>query len=119
MSKLKEFFKNNKEDKWWYHKDFNTLPSRDFNKDIIHPNNYSDEYKEGALGLRVDGDFWAVAAMPYEFSELTTKEIVTILWPESVGKAYFKPDSVESEDDYKQMLYYKALKEKQRNNRKD
>jgi hypothetical protein len=66
----------------------------DFCKEIVPPGS-SDIFPDGVVGIRVDTDFWAVAALPYRFRDLPTPVIVAELWPEALKEArlQFWPDS--------------------------
>lgn len=79
------------QDPYWYAKD--DLPGLDFNREIIEPGTH-DKYPDGVLGIRVDDDFWAVAALPLaEYRDKPLPEIVNELWPTYVGEATYAPDS--------------------------
>lgn len=67
------------DEKFWYHKD--NMPFIDFTKEIYKPGLHS-KAPNGAVSIYVDGNFWSAAVLPYEFHEMTAKEIVEILWPE-------------------------------------
>ena len=54
------------------------LPSGDINREIAHP---SEQFPDGALGIRADGNFWQVALLPYWCVNLTIGEIASVLWP--------------------------------------
>ena len=61
----------------------------DFTREVIKPNT---EFPDGAIGIRVDDDFWAVAVLPYQFKDISLKTIVRVFWPE-VERPSFHPDS--------------------------
>lgn len=63
-------------DYWWSV----AVPCYDFNKEIVEPGT-NETFPDGAIGLRVDDDFWAVAALPYKFRDLQTRDIVDVLFP--------------------------------------
>ncbi len=71
------------------------LPFHDFNKEIVLPGT-NDSFPDGAIGIRVDDNFFEVAALPYTYLSLSVKEIVSMLWPEIMGRAdlTFAPDAV-------------------------
>jgi hypothetical protein len=67
---------------------YEDLPSHDFNREIIPPG-CLDHYPDGAIGVRADDDFWAVAALPYEkYLNVSIEEIVSELWPECPEPSY-------------------------------
>jgi hypothetical protein len=57
------------------------FPGYDFTKEVIPPG-ANAKYPNGVVGLRVDDDFWAVAAVPYSFRYLPTGTLVRKLWPQ-------------------------------------
>ena len=58
------------------------LSSWDFNREIVNPGT-NETFPLGAIGVRVDYDFWAVAALPYEeYINKTIQEIVAEFWPD-------------------------------------
>jgi hypothetical protein len=67
------------------------LPGYDFNREIVQPGT-NEHFPHGALGVRVDENFWAVAAMPLRFAGLSIQVIVAILWPTLVSEAEYGPD---------------------------
>lgn len=69
------------------------LPFSDFNKEINLPMT-NKHYPDGAVGIRVDDGFWAVAALSYEFKDMTIQEIVAIMWPHYVDEAEYGSDEV-------------------------
>lgn len=75
-----------------FHVSLSSLPSHDFNREIV-PAGKNDNYPEGALGIRVDDDFWVVAVLPFRFAELSIENLVEVIWPDIYPKAEFKPDS--------------------------
>ena len=77
--------------KWWASIDL-PFSENDFNKEIVDPN-INEDYPEGAVGIRVDDDFWQVAALPLEFKDLSIQEMVEVLWPEE-KKPTFNPDVI-------------------------
>jgi hypothetical protein len=76
----------------WYFGKGDTLPFHDFNREILHPGE-SNSLPEGALGIRVDDDFWIVALLPYEYAVLDIRTLVRIIWPDIYPTAEFNPDS--------------------------
>lgn len=67
----------------------------DFNREIIEPET-NEHFPEGAVGIRVDDNFWAVAALPLSYREKTIEQIVTEFWPDAKNPTY-KPDSNDKE----------------------
>ncbi len=67
------------------------LVSRDFCREIVEPGS-NEHFPAGCMGLRVDDDFFAVAALPLDYLDWPLPEIVTNLWPE-IEDATFHPDS--------------------------
>lgn len=80
---------------YWYASAKADIPGYDFCREIVAPRT-NKTFPDGALGVRVDDDFWSVAALPYRFAELSIKEIVETLWPEHLAEATFEPDSKHS-----------------------
>ena len=78
MKPLKDIL-SNLQDPFFYHEE-RDFPSLDFNKEILKPG-IRDDFPDGIIGLRVDDNFWQVAALPYECVEYSTEEIVQFLWP--------------------------------------
>lgn len=67
-------------------------PGNDFNREIIPPGE-SDSFPDGAIGVRIDDDFWAVAALPYEkYIDVPIEDIVAEFWPNHTNPT-FGPDS--------------------------
>lgn len=70
----------------------NELPSWDFNREIVMPGE-NKNFPDGAVGVRADDDFWAVAALPLaDYINRPIEEIVAELWPECPHPR-FEPDS--------------------------
>lgn len=68
------------------------LPGYDFNRELVEP--FTNEmFPKGAVGVRVDGDYWAVAALPWSCHEYKIEEIVKALWPTRYDEATFGTDS--------------------------
>lgn len=67
------------------------LPGTDFNREILQPGE-NELFPDGALAIRADDDFWAVAALPLKYRETPLPEIVQALWPEYADKATYCPD---------------------------
>lgn len=67
------------------------IPGLDFNREIVQPGEHAD-FPDGALGIRVDCDFWSVAALPLSFLNVPLSEIVADLWPAFIKEASFKAD---------------------------
>lgn len=67
------------------------VPCPDFNREIAEPGKMAD-FPDGAVGIRVDDDFWLVASLPYEFRGLTIQQIVAVLWPD-IPEPEFNEDS--------------------------
>jgi hypothetical protein len=69
------------------------FPGLDFNREIVMPGT-NETFPDGAVGIRVDDDFWEVAALPWKYRDTPLEEIVGELWPEYVAEgATFEPDS--------------------------
>ena len=77
---------------WAYGKTDYPFPGHDFCREIVEPGT-NKTYPQGAVGVRVDGDFWEVAALPLdEFRDTSIEEIVGLFWPD-ITDARFEPDS--------------------------
>lgn len=50
-------------------------PFSDFSKEIVEPGTNST-FPDGAVGIRVDDDFWIVAALPYDYRDVPLEHIV-------------------------------------------
>lgn len=70
-------------------------PGNDFNREIVPPGE-NETFPDGAVGIRIDDDFWVVAALPYSYREVSIEDIVAEFWPE-VSAPVFKPDSGEAQ----------------------
>ena len=57
------------------------LPTLDFNKEICPPGTI-ERFPEGVVGLRTDDNFFTVGAIPYEFRDLSIKDIAETLYAE-------------------------------------
>lgn len=76
-----------------YYVERDTLPGLDFNREIVEPG-MNKTFPDGAVGVRVDSDFWAVAALPYgEYRDKPIKDIVAEFWPQYLDQASFGADS--------------------------
>lgn len=83
------------------------LPGLDFNRELIEPGT-NDAYPEGAVGIRVDDDFWAVAALPLAYRDTPLPELVATLWPHYAEQAEYCPDSGSPEQ---KVYFYKCRAE--------
>lgn len=77
------------------------LPGLDFNREFIDPGT-DETFPEGAVGIRVDGAFWAVAALPWKYRDMPLSAIVRELWPQYADQAELCPDGGSAE----QKLYF-------------
>lgn len=60
----------------------------DFNKDIVPPG-INETFPDGVVGVRVDDDFWVVAALPYdEYVDTPIEDIVAEFWPTHTNIKY-------------------------------
>jgi hypothetical protein len=67
----------------------------DFNRELLPPGTDDPIFPDGAVGVRVDADFWQVGALPYEqFKDMPIEEIVGMFWPECTNPS-FSPDTEE------------------------
>lgn len=66
----------------------------DFNRELVPPG-INETFPEGAVGVRVDDDFWTAAALPWSWADVPIEEIVRRLWPSKLDDARFEPDSVQ------------------------
>lgn len=57
------------------------MPFSDFNREVVPPGT-NPKYPEGAVGIRMDWDFWTAAVLPYRFVGLDCMTIVRTLWPD-------------------------------------
>lgn len=74
------------------------VPCFDFNKEIVIPG-VSETYPEGAVGIRTDDNFFAVAVIPYEYRDTSVQDIVEVLFSdryeeEDVSKFSYNPDVI-------------------------
>ena len=67
-------------------------PFTDFNREIVQPGE-NDVFPSGALGIRCDDDFWAVAALPLKYRDVPLPDLVRELWPDLADEATYGPDS--------------------------
>ncbi len=68
-----------------------SLPGLDFNRDLQEPGTNA-HFPEGVVGIRADGDFWSVAALPWKYRTWELRDIIAELWPEYIDQASFEPD---------------------------
>lgn len=78
---------------WALPDDKGPWPGLDFNREIVTPGT-NDTFPDGALGIRVDDDFWAVAALPLSWKDQPLADIVASLWPSRAPRAEYGPDVV-------------------------
>lgn len=79
---------------WVYGSESYPFPGDDFNREIIEPG-VDDTFPDGAVGVRVDGDFWTVAVLPFEkYHNTSIEDIVAEFWSD-IEDPIFKPDSIE------------------------
>jgi hypothetical protein len=63
----------------------------DFNREIVEVGTNKD-FPNGAVGIRIDCDFWIVGALPLEeYRDVPIEEIVAKFWPD-VTDPSFHPD---------------------------
>lgn len=68
------------------------LPGLDFNRCIVEPGT-NEAHPNGAVGIYVDDDFWAVGALPLEeWRGVSIEDIVAEFWPHYVAEATYAPD---------------------------
>ena len=72
--------------------EYDELPAHDFCKEVWEPKT-SKIFPSGAVGVRVDADFWAVAALPYSMKNVAIQELVADLWPEIKDPAFYIPET--------------------------
>lgn len=77
-NRLRGFKLSPAEPYFWYEK-VDEMPGHDFTRELIKP---SKEWPEGVVCIRVDDDFWSMAALPWEYRRLPLAVVVEILWPE-------------------------------------
>jgi hypothetical protein len=70
------------------------LPGLDFCRQIVPPGT-EPSFPQGCVAVRVDDDFWCVAALPYQqYRDRGIREIVAELWPDYAEQgATYAPDS--------------------------
>ena len=73
---------------YWAHEDHTTFPGSDYCRELVLPGTSTD-FPDGAVGIRVDEDFWAVAVLPYTYKTWTCEEIVRDLWPNDVVATFW------------------------------
>lgn len=64
----------------------------DFTRELSPPG-MNWRFPKGAIGIRVDYDFWLVAVLPWEWLDRPLPEVVALLWPSMIPHASYKPDS--------------------------
>ena len=85
--------RNDLHDPYWARPDDNDpWPGLDFNRELVPPGK-NEKFPDGAVGVRIDDDFWSVAALPWDWRKHTIQEIVAALWPSRLAKAEFLADS--------------------------
>ena len=91
---------------YWFHpyERNKPFPGLDFNRELVPPGTFS-KYPEGAVGIRVDDDFWAMAALPWKYADTPLFRIVKELWPECVAEGVtYGPDSDDPSSDARAAL---------------
>ena len=63
----------------------------DFNREIVEPG-INEHFPDGAVGVRVDDNFWVVAVLPLSYRDTSIEEIVAEFWPDAKNPTY-KPDA--------------------------
>ncbi len=76
----------------FFAKEEDDLGWNDFCREILHPSDNNEDFPEGAVGIRVDDDFWTVAVLPYEYVGWTLEDVVKDLWP-CLEEPRLEPDS--------------------------
>ena len=76
------------------------FPYRDFCREIVPPDGRNPVFPDGAVGIRVDDDFWAVAALPWECRFYSVQEIVAALWPDIVDPRFCPDGYVQKPNEY-------------------
>ena len=70
-----------------------THPFHDFNKEVVPPGWYP-AHPRGAVAIRCDDDFYAVAALPLRYRTVPTRVLVRKLWPRKWRRGIsFGPDT--------------------------
>jgi hypothetical protein len=88
------------------------MPFHDFNKEIVAPG-LLPMFPNGAIGIRVDDDFWSIAALPYDqYLNVPIQDIVKEFWPSKFDKAYFGADSVTTAEEIKALEAFEAHRNK-------
>lgn len=84
---------------YWVMPSDEDMPFDDFNREIVTPG-LLPEFPDGAVGVRVDDDFYCIAALPFkEYIGVTIQEIVKEFWPSKFEVATFGEDNVMKPDD--------------------
>lgn len=88
------------------------LPFNDFNKEILAPG-LLPEFPDGAIGVRVDDDFYSIAALPYDkYLKVPIQDIVKEFWPSKFEGAKFGEDSVTTANEIKVVEAFEAHRKK-------
>lgn len=88
------------------------MPFSDFNKEILAPGLLPD-YPGGAIGVRVDGDFYSIAALPYDkYLHVSIQDIVKEFWPSKFDRADFGEDSITTAEEIKVVEAFEAHRKK-------
>lgn len=91
----------------------NKVPYTDYSREMIPPNT-DDTFPDGAVGIRVDAGFWAIAALPWkEYKDVPLKDIVRKFWPDTMDDASFEPDVLPEHILIRKGDYITCLKEYQ------
>lgn len=92
VSEIKQILETMSNEYWFCKEEDSLLQSfHDFNREIIEPG-VNDNFTEGAVGIRVDDDFWVAAILPYEMRKFSIEELVAAIWPD-ITDARFNPDT--------------------------
>lgn len=76
---------------WAAPDDKDVWPGLDFNRELVSPGT-NENFPCGAVGIRIDGDFWQVAALPWSWRHYPLPEIVRALWPSRADQAEYGED---------------------------
>lgn len=67
------------------------LPGIDFCRELFAPGENAD-FPDGVVGIRVDDDFWSVAALPWSYARKSLADVVAEFWPHYAREAQLCPD---------------------------
>jgi len=77
--------------------EYEDVMAYDFNRELVLPGQVA-KFPNGTIGIRVDNDFFVVAALPLSWRNIPLTVLVANLWPE-IEDPDFGPDVIYSKNE--------------------